>query len=596
MQLIPYNAPSRAPRLATKAEAMGATKPEATGEEFAKMVHRDDPSKHFDSKENQPFGEEDSKLKLEADPLLGGEILAYFNIQAATPPMPDLEAPHFLPEPLVQFDPVNPRLPLSEAHNAMSDHKLAGLSPAIALLSGRVELIPPKDMAKTIFGSPFIEKSMEYNDLNEFFSSPQPLKQLVSSLEMPATLVAMNEMSGERLMSPEAFLNELGLDVQNLRTELSILKETLPIEGVTPYMLRSAVRRAGGFETMEESPAKEAAPMIPLAEPLPISGQPMLTSNPEAAKDAYPLPTMQTQRPAALESEIDLMARIEGNWQAGSKELFRLPDDLKTDVPSTPLPQDKTPLMDSLVKSSITTAQPSITSELETDGGEPAMEDAGSPPDLIEVNDESTSLLSRNGSSFEDKSSSQDQDEPAPREDRPQPSLSEGLKAPERFTINPAEAKTESATPATEIRHAIMEKAQMLISKGGGSISVEVGTPELGQVEMAIHVQDKNLELKITAATDKAREMLSQELPALRQALLNQSLDLKTVEIGLSAQRQWSQSFQDPQGRGQQQFYEEFTQEVSATRPLNLDDVKKRSSQLLRPINPYNGSQIQLRV
>ena len=120
------------------------------------------------------------------------------------------------------------------------------------------------------------------------------------------------------------------------------------------------------------------------------------------------------------------------------------------------------------------------------------------------------------------------------------------------------ESQANKVQEANKVRDTVFEKSQILIKDGGGTMKFDLGTKELGQLDLAIDVQNDTLKVKITAESDKAREMLSQELPALRQALADQSLDLKTIEIGVKHEEQWSeQSSQQGQGRQEERQNEQ---------------------------------------
>ena len=157
----------------------------------------------------------------------------------------------------------------------------------------------------------------------------------------------------------------------------------------------------------------------------------------------------------------------------------------------------------------------------------------------------------------------------------------------------------EKVQESKQVRDIVFEKAQMMVKEGGGTIRLDLGTQDLGKIDLAIEVHNDALRLKITADSDKAREMLSQELPALRQALLDQSLDLKTVEIGLRQEEQWSQSNQE-QTDGQRKESHDQTddEELQLLRPsVSWVDAKKTVSRSLATqiSKPHSGN-LQIRV
>lgn len=78
----------------------------------------------------------------------------------------------------------------------------------------------------------------------------------------------------------------------------------------------------------------------------------------------------------------------------------------------------------------------------------------------------------------------------------------------------------------------VADKASMLVKNGGGSIRVDIGTPETGKIDLAISVVNDQVHMRIVTASDKAREILGQDLDKLRTSLSDQNLRLVKVEVG----------------------------------------------------------------
>ncbi len=532
-------------------------------------------AKHSDNPEPRspavPAASPPNQKAVETEEKVMGEAL---EDSQASANMPMLLNP--LPMAMVVASLETPSAPLQEKPLLAGNPSPETLSPIISVLSGRVEFVAPQDMAQVICDNPFINKSMEFNDLNQFFTTPQPISELASGLQIPAKTLPINPEIAATLVTPKAFLEDLGLDVQNVQTELSLLKDALPFEGVSPYMVRSAALRAQGlginFNLKDESTAEKPNAFQPT----------MMTIDGALSRK----PTI----PRAASAETDLMARIQQNWQAGSQQLIPLTTAAKA-TPALPPMDEKSQLAESIAKSHLGEVNLPQDFNLEesedmTNSGNHSL-DPSTEMDIDAIN------LSFSKDS-EDEQTSQDS-EPESNQNRSGQGLHEPLAVNKRFSIASKELATPDNATTAPLRNTVIEKAQMLLNQGGGTISVEVGTAALGPLEMAIQVHDKHLELKITASSDKAREMLSQELPALRQALLNQSLELKTVEIGLSSNQQWSQSFDNFQGRQQQQFYEEHHEEITTASPPHILG-KKISYELKSQPLGIHGGQIQLRV
>ncbi len=144
----------------------------------------------------------------------------------------------------------------------------------------------------------------------------------------------------------------------------------------------------------------------------------------------------------------------------------------------------------------------------------------------------------------------------------------------------------------------IFDKSSMMIKDGGGSIRIDLGSKETGPLDLAIDIHDKSVELRITAHSDQARDALVQELPKLRESLLNQHLNLEKVEIGLSNSSAWSQS--SGNGRqGRDQVVENW-QESSSRGPEGIRSssrsYRQSISQLANERVPLHNGLIQVRV
>jgi hypothetical protein len=131
------------------------------------------------------------------------------------------------------------------------------------------------------------------------------------------------------------------------------------------------------------------------------------------------------------------------------------------------------------------------------------------------------------------------------------------------FTIETAAAPPAPSAPVSHQQlQDILDKSSMLIKDGGGSIRLDLGSKEMGPLDLALDINDKTVELRIVAHSEQAREALAQELPKLRESLQNQNLNLEKVEIGLNYSSSWSQS----SGNGQQnreQFFENSSESHS---------------------------------
>ncbi|MBF0440712.1 MAG: flagellar hook-length control protein FliK [Oligoflexales bacterium] len=128
-----------------------------------------------------------------------------------------------------------------------------------------------------------------------------------------------------------------------------------------------------------------------------------------------------------------------------------------------------------------------------------------------------------------------------------------------------------------DITERIVKNASMMIKEGGGSIKIDLGSKELGDINLAIQVKDNNLDLRIVADSDKVREIIAGDLPRLRESLSEQKLNLNQVEIGLGGGRQWSASLTD-NSFGQGQFREEYREDLAGNRSYSYSNSYQKTT------------------
>jgi len=166
------------------------------------------------------------------------------------------------------------------------------------------------------------------------------------------------------------------------------------------------------------------------------------------------------------------------------------------------------------------------------------------------------------------------------------------------FSIETAATQAPSAPVSPQQMQNILDNSSMLIKEGGGSIRLDLGSKDMGPLDLALDIQGNTVELRIVTHSDQAREALVQELPRLRESLQNQNLNLEKVEIGLSYGSAWSQS----SGNGQQnreQFFEN-TSESSSRGPQGINSSSRSYRQSFvstpEPRVPLHNGLIQVRV
>ncbi|SMF66984.1 flagellar hook-length control protein FliK [Pseudobacteriovorax antillogorgiicola] len=495
-------------------------------------------------------------------------------------------------------------------------------APILSLLTGKLEQLNPQVIPGLVTENNFIQNAMSAEDIYQFLSTPQDLPQMIDDLGLSKIAEAMQGMEiTDSFRTPAQVLDTLGLDSQLIQSELSVLKGYLDTDGLNPYMVRAAAL-AGQSKTMDSIPSPAAGPW----EQIPMNADPSQQTKGSALSRAFnqiqsepnapPRPetlgathtTIQTlpnvvtipQTPDDFISlgEQDPFKQMEGSWQ--NVESFA------NQKPTVPIaPTEEIQRMAVLKDISYSTLQrnAAIAEQVEADNLDQIdipIQDLGDGIAGAEEGIMPSSTLSS------DDGERNHQDSHGERGRQEEPGLGpirnavSDTSTPTNFTVDEA-APQDSVDQVKQVRKLILDKAQMMLKEGGGSIKVDLGTPSLGQLDLAIDVSNDAIKLRITAESDRAREMIAQELPALRQALLDQSLDLKTVEIGLRYEEQWNQGH--PEQRQEQQHDRGHERDETIVWNRESDDQKSWQNGIQRQLHrqsitraqPHSGN-IQIRV
>jgi hypothetical protein len=174
------------------------------------------------------------------------------------------------------------------------------------------------------------------------------------------------------------------------------------------------------------------------------------------------------------------------------------------------------------------------------------------------------------------------------------PSSTPSTAAPNTFQLQNTAAPAAAQRLPQEALQQIFDRASMMVKEGGGSIRVDLGSEDLGTIDLALDIQGNTIDLRISATSPHARDLLAQELPRLRESLQQQNLNLERVEVGLSGGSAWSQSGDGRSSRGQN--YEQL-QENTYRGPSGIRDVRSyRQSSRLEALDPQHAGMIQVRV
>ena len=97
----------------------------------------------------------------------------------------------------------------------------------------------------------------------------------------------------------------------------------------------------------------------------------------------------------------------------------------------------------------------------------------------------------------------------------------------------------EAAKPRVNINK-VIEKAEMMVKDGGGSVKIDLGTNGMGSLDLAIDVNNNKIDVRIVTASDQVKDIIVADLNKLKDSLQMLNLDLGQVEVGLKNQNNQS--------------------------------------------------------
>lgn len=162
-------------------------------------------------------------------------------------------------------------------------------------------------------------------------------------------------------------------------------------------------------------------------------------------------------------------------------------------------------------------------------------------------------------------------------------------------------AETPELTTAqrADLVQRVLDRATTVSHAGGGTVRMDLSSPELGHLEMAIKMnEDNKLEMRIMTASDRVRDAMMAELSSLRDALAVQNVQLGKVDVGVNG-RNPQQAFAGFAGNSQQQRSQNPMNDGNSgdRRPSARPELMDRLASVRRPamsamaaVSSYNNN------
>ncbi|RME15755.1 MAG: flagellar hook-length control protein FliK, partial [Bdellovibrio sp.] len=131
----------------------------------------------------------------------------------------------------------------------------------------------------------------------------------------------------------------------------------------------------------------------------------------------------------------------------------------------------------------------------------------------------------------------------------------------------------------------IIQQAQFLSKKGGGSVKVKLSPEGLGHVDLRVNMDGGKVHVEMITSSDEAKKVLENGIKDLKTSLMSQKLHVQDVKIDhtQSSQSHNLDMSQNAERNFQEGFLNQFMQDNQSTREnlIGGSVVKEPQSQIL---------------
>ena len=488
--------------------------------------------------------------------------------------------------------------------------KLIESNPTVAFVTGHLEQFQPQQIPQFVANNKFINEAVRGESVDAVLDTPIKISALLDMFGVqPSFVKQIKSLSADQSESitPRKFLSMLGVDAQNVAHELNLLKDNVQLDGFTGYMKRAqrlrgekpvaaAERTVGpqGIEAQKDPQPETLAaaqvkpgrnwktlnPAKPTA-PAKINQPEMESRNPDLLHGKQ---TVETSTPVDMKPSLGEAQRISGrpgeffsennfSGKAQNLNVVSQPSQDPFKLMTQKLDQSaNTETLSMTPKNAMTSLEENLMSQQvagkwSEQSGKAVVEPAvvlNGPKNVNVVNaPPAEGQLISSIKTEMDSFTGQDQGSENFKEamQNPEQNISESVAKPKPmgFAVQ-SEAKVadwstpESVEKVDLVRAPIMEKVDMLVKSGGGSLKIDIGSEETGKIEVGVNVLNDKVDLKILTANDQVKEWIAQDISKLEEALSEHNLKLKDVQLGTSDKgpgQQFAKNFQESfQGQG----------------------------------------------
>ncbi|MEI7974186.1 MAG: flagellar hook-length control protein FliK, partial [Bdellovibrio sp.] len=139
----------------------------------------------------------------------------------------------------------------------------------------------------------------------------------------------------------------------------------------------------------------------------------------------------------------------------------------------------------------------------------------------------------------------------------------------------------------------ILDRAQVMIRKGGGEASMKLSPEGLGDLHLKVVILDGKVNVEMAAETREAKKLLESSLADLKSQLSAHKLSLESVKVDVANPTQFDSSAQakmdsrqDQNREGLAKFFQQFRDEGSFQQRSQFYEMPELRSQAYRRVAP----------
>ena len=123
-----------------------------------------------------------------------------------------------------------------------SAEALIGNNAVLSFVTGRLDRLNPEGIPSIIADSPFLRQAISAGEISDLMQQKFSVSDLCRLFEVDQKVInkaAINGLNTGLLVTPKEFLSAIGVDPGTVATELTLLQQNLPVDGVKPYIERA---------------------------------------------------------------------------------------------------------------------------------------------------------------------------------------------------------------------------------------------------------------------------------------------------------------------------------------------------------------------